>query len=80
MKVNEKETAQSFINTLFIPTRATLLQRYLSAYTNNVESNEVATLRSFNRESLYYVLLANKTKIQQQQIPLISLRSPFNLC
>ena len=50
---------------------------------NNVAINEVATLKSVqSRIAIYimcYVLLANDTKIQQQQIPLISLRSPFNV-
>ena len=47
--MNEKETAHSFIKDkyiLFISTRATLLQRYLSAYIKVVASNKVATLRS----------------------------------
>ena len=52
LKVNEKETAQRFIKdkyTLFISTRATLRQRYLSAYNNDVARNKVGL---FNRYSL----------------------------
>ena len=58
--MNEKESAQRFIKdkyTLFISTRATLLQRHLSAYNNDVASNEVATLRSVqSRITKIYVL------------------------
>ena len=59
MKVNEKETAQRFIKDkymLFISTKGTLLQRYLSAYNNDVASNEVATLRSVQSRIACYVL------------------------
>ena len=80
----ERDCTQRFIKdkyTLFISTRATLLQRYLSAYNKDVASNKVATHRSVqsrNANTFCYVLLAKK-KNQQMQNLLISLRSPFNV-
>ena len=55
----ERNCTQKIIKdkyTLFISTRATLLQRYLSAYNKDVASNKVATLRSVqSRIVLYFV-------------------------
>ena len=74
--MNEKESAQRFIKDkymLFISTRATLLQMYLSAYNNDVTSIKVTTLRSVqSRIAICTCLCYWRTKN-----PLISLRSPF---
>ena len=66
---------------LFISTRATLLQRFLSAYNKDVASNKVATLRSVQSRiaNIFCVVLLANVKNQQLQNPLISLRSPFNV-
>ena len=57
----ERDCTQRFTKdkyTLFISARATLLQRYLSAYNKDVASNKVATLSGlFNLESLIYFVL-----------------------
>ena len=81
----ERDCTQSFIKdkyTLFISTRPTLLQRYLSACNKDVASNKVATLRSVQSRIaniFCYVLLLANNKNQQLQIPLINLHSPFNV-
>ena len=65
-----RDCTQKFIKdkyTLFISTRATLLQRYLSAYNNDIVSNELFFFHSVS------------TSNGLQQIPLISLRSPINV-
>ena len=82
--MNEKETAHkgfSKINTLFISIRATLLKRYLRAYNKDVASNKVVTLRSVQSRiaNIFCVMLLANNKNQQLQIPLIILRSAFNV-
>ena len=66
--------------TLFISTRTSLLQSYLSAYNNDVTSNTVATLKSVQSmiANICVVLLENN-KNQHLQIPLIILCSPFTV-
>ena len=76
----ERDSTQRFITDkymLFISTRATVLHRYLSA-NKDVASFKVTTRRLVQANVFCYVLLANN-KNQQLQIPLISLRSPFNV-
>ena len=59
--MNEKETAHKGLSKInihyFISIRATLLQRYLSAYNKDCASNKVATLRSVQLESLIYLVV-----------------------
>ena len=74
----ERDCTQRFIKkdkyTPFISTRATLLQRYLSAYNKDVSSNKVATLRSVQSriDNIYFVMCFGK---QQRS----TIRSPFNV-
>ena len=73
----ERDCTQRFIKdkyTLIISTT----EVSLSAYNKDVASNKVATLRSVQSRMLIYFVLSVIGEQQQLQIPLISLRSPFN--
>ena len=67
---------------LFISIRASLLQRYISAYDQDVASNKVATPWSVPSRIAYIFCVTcywRNNKNEQLQIPFISLRSPINV-